>query len=224
VKVHSVLLVCSLLSGCEWDGYERKLVGGVQFCVPKENLIEVSGWLLDATKHLPEGGFAYTLSPSSIPSSVGYVPTLDVSSKPMPIYGTVEAVSFRKIPEIPPKDTYYQKMAAKPDVIFETSEEPRVVTVFESSERQFWIVWTIPKEQVLSPASLEKHGRVVARCTAHGNHRYSNNAGRNGSCVRSFNSEGLRIEYSLGSEGLSKVAAIDSAIATQLLAWKCEGK
>jgi len=208
--------------GCNGDNVVRTRVGSVEFCVPKKNAIEVSGWLEYATRHLPDSGFAFIVEPAHLPKSIGYVPSLSIRGDPRPVTGVVEVESLGMIDLFPP-DHHWVQYANAPGALIERSEDAHTLTAFEDSTREFWVVWQFKAGEELSPESLSRAARVLAYCrkTVFGSSP-SNKVQTSVHCRRTITDDGLRISYSFGESNLRILPAMDAAVIHQVKARRCQ--
>jgi hypothetical protein len=215
------ILGAILLAGCTDTSVVRTQVGGMDFCVPKQNAIEVSGWVKHATEHLPDTGFAFLLPLGTLPQALGYVPSLSVRGDPLPLTGVVDVESSGVI-DRPSADHHWVTYPRSQVASIVVDPSTRTLTAYEDSSRAYWVVWRIPDGQELSPNSLPDGARVLAACkrTVFGQSP-SNKVHESTTCRRTIASNGLRIAYSFGAGNLARLPAIDAAVVDEVNSWSC---
>jgi hypothetical protein len=200
---------------------EVKSVEGRRFCVHAENLIQPDVWLKQATRHLPEMGFAFRILPEQLPASV--IGRKDAQGHDMPTTGTIESLSSGRAIDHYPADHYWRRMARMPNAIVAVDEKLQYLSVFENAKKEFWVVWQAPVGAPLTVASIDDRASVVASC-----HRTSLRAlpqrriDETASCARNIRADAFRISYDFDPANLPGVQQLDSAVSRAVLSWQCK--
>ena len=202
---------------------ERKVVGGRDFCVPTENLVEPDPSLARATPHLPETGFAFLIAASELRTDSPVVAQKNINAQDMPITGTIEPPSDGRAIDRYPKDHYWYRMARAPDAIVEADARQSHVVVFENAKREFWVIWRVPQGAPVSAASLDDKASVVASCrrTSFRNLKHRQ-LDETVSCHRNIRAGDFRVSYDFDPSNLPTVDRLDAAVSRKVLGWLCK--
>ena len=216
----SLILAAGLL-GCVKDDFVRTTVAGVEYCVPKRNAVEVSGWVEYATGHLPSSGFAFKIPASDFSKSIEYTPSLTILGAPMPVHGAVDSDS-RGVIDRPAPDHHWVQFARAKDARIEPHAISRTLTVFEDESRSFWVVWQVAEGKPFDATSIPADAKVLATCrkTFFGQ-ASAKHVPESVSCQRVFAKGGLRIDYSIGADNLARLSELDVTVFQQVQAWHC---
>lgn len=221
-RLATVAVIAAVLSPSSFAEERRVVVGGRDFCVPAANLVKADPWLEQATRHLPERGFAFLIAATHLRSDSPVVPQKNINAEDMPITGTIEPLSDGRAIDRYPKDHYWYRMARAPDAIVETDGRLRQVVVFENAKREFWVIWRVPEGVPLTTASLDDKASVVASCrrTSFRNLK-QRQLDETASCQRNIRAGDFRISYSFDPLNLTTITKLDSAVSRVVLGWQC---
>jgi hypothetical protein len=180
-------------------------------------------WLKQATRHLPEGGFAFRIDTRELPGAKSVIAQKDIQGQNLPITGTFEAALSGRAIDRYPKDHYWRRMPQTSGAVISVDEKHRHLSVFENHKRDFWVIWKIPAGSPLMVAALDDNATVVASC------RRTDFRGlpkrrvdETVSCARNTRADGSRISYSFDPGNLPAVDELDSAVSRTVLGWRCE--
>jgi hypothetical protein len=213
---------CTLsLLGCAGDEVLRTTVGTTDFCVPKRNAIEPTGWINHATRHLPNSGFAFLVEVRDFSKLVAYTPSLSARGDPLPITGVVDVEASGMI-DRPPANHHWVVYATAPGAQVLLDRESRTLTAFEDQTRAFWVIWQIAEGGALSPQALPQSARVLASCRRTVFRASSKSQIQEStSCRRTIAVDGFRISYSFGEPSIGRLPELDAAVVKQVKAWRC---
>ena len=200
---------------------EIKSVDGRRFCIPSENLIQADAWLKQATRHLPEMGFAFRIFPNQLPANV--IARKDAQGQDMPTTGTIEPLSSRRAIDHYSADHYWRRMARIPNAIVEVDKKLRYFSVFENSQKDFWVVWQVPSGAPLTAGSIDDQATVVASCRRTDFRSLpQRRIDETTSCARNVRAESFRISYDFEPANLPAVQHLDAAVSKVVLGWQCK--
>lgn len=212
------------LVGSAVDGAATVRIGAETFCVPQENLIEVPGWLEDATRHLPkEEAFAFVIPLRAVASTIGYVPQLNIKGEPMPPTGTLAPRQDGEWLSRLSPDSYWRRIAESPNAIIEIDRRLRHIRAYETEKRDRWIVWAIKPGFEVSPRSIANGGSFAALC-----HRTdfraisSRRIDETTSCERQTLQGEYFLSYSFAESNIARLQEMDQEFLRVVLSWRCK--
>lgn len=208
------------LLSCDSDTAYRVKVGDVSFCVPRNNIIDVS-WYTGIRPLPTDRDFAFAVPAAELTKSLEYVPSLSVLGDSLPVTGVVSVESSGMI-DRPPIDHYWVQYAQAPGAVIEIDSKANTLAAFEDKTRQFWVMWQVDTKAKLEVESVPQAARVLASCrrTVFGS-APGNKVQDSTSCQRTIAVGGLRISYTFGESSLPLIPQLDTALINQVNAWKC---
>lgn len=203
----TLLIGLSFLSACT-DAVIKKTVAGINFCVPKQNLTQLSSSYLIPTD-LPEGeGFAFRfLLNEPLDLEMKFIPMKDSQGRGLPLSGFVDLKEQYEnwARNLPGRHGYDRlKRAAENSKISLPNE---IEAVYLAEDKNEWDVLGISNGQ----------HEIIASCR---NTMFSN--GRvEASCRRFFVFSNLSVMYRFSHADIKSVASYDSYIQKKLSNWRC---
>ena len=214
LAVSSSLLLLSL--SCQ-DAVVRKRVASVDFCIPRINYVDTDyRWI---PRDLPQGeGFRFSIA-DFFAEHPEFDPLRDVLGRKTGLGGSVTTsqqwVNWNK----PRPGTYPFKQAARP---INSAEQisGTYLAIYNSPSGDSWAVWEVPNIQN-AEGSVAEAGRLVATCRKFGQSIPNGRVGTD--CSRYLIVEKIAIHYWFAYENLSRLGALDGAVKTAILSWRCGG-
>jgi hypothetical protein len=198
-------------------------VGANTFCVPKDNLIEPTGWLRDATRRMPQDGFAFVIPADLLAKGIQYQSAPNIKGEPMPISGTLQPVRNDEWLSRLSPDNYWRRLAEGPGAIIELDAQLHHIRAFQTSIRDKWMVWGIDRKFDLQPSSIGEGGWIVAHCDRTDFRTLSpRQVDETTICQRRTTRDSLFLSYSFGERNLPRLADVDSEVWKTVLSWQCK--
>ena len=217
-----LIAVLTLMGVCACSPKSHQLVGATEFCVPSGQVIEATGWLANATRHLPNDGFAFVTTAEQIGAAQGYIPALNIKGEPMNLSGSLSTQQRGEWIERLPSSHRWRQLAEGPKAIWSTDSAASQIFAYESPQRDRWVVWEIAQGAELSPSSIEKAGTFIAMCHATDFRGIATRkVDLTTTCNRTVHRAGMSLSYTFGGANLSSVPKLDGLVWSTVLSWRC---
>ena len=190
------------LSACGSSQQEKIQVGGVDFCVPRENRRDIDIWWVP--KDLPEGGFLFSLPVAS--------------NMPYEITGIVDDSNrYPRQTGKPAPDTQWWKELS-------IREGRRLVAngryIAAASQSNYsYLVWSPGQVPVSLDDEYTDNSEVIANCLVP-----KPDDKKSATCDRVIHLDSVAVHYTFDTNLLGKTDWLDKKVADAVSAWRCPGQ
>lgn len=210
-----------LFGSCTSHQEQKIQLGGINYCVPRQNQVEESLYYAWLPKELPKGGFRFFL-PVSISGSAKNddgVLTSKIYSNSMT--GLVDEFSRYANWRKPKRDTYYWKVI--------TSRAARMLVAHGryvasgDPEGSYILVWKPGTDLISTSSDFSDKAEVIAQCDV--NKNFSNgvvSGVREQGCNRVIFLGNIAVQYDFSADLLDYIDLLDKRVSDTIYGWRCK--
>ena len=213
-EVSSVLLLASC-----GDPIVRARVGGTDFCVPQSNYVGTDYWWIP--RDLPKGDSFRFAIPRFFEMHPDLTPRRDIKGRALGLSGLVTSRQPYFDWSHPRPGSYHFEQARMPAGAAENIIGD-YVALYGSADRNDWKVWELPKSGMLTGETIAESGKLIASCKKYG--ARVKDAYISSDCSRVIVMDKIAVEYSFSYDDISRLAALDNAVTSHVLSWRCGQK